>query len=327
MEKIIIYLGSKCNMNCPYCHREIAESEIGISDKLLEFLKKRRCTITFKGGEPTLYMDDIKKVVNAADKAVFEISTNGMFLEKYIEYFRKHQFKIFISYDGDNNRVRGFDPFTKVLNYPWLGVSSTLSHGNTDVESILDNFAEKSLIVGRPLGFYPHLVHCTNSHNREYALTDEDYNSILEQFKKCIYRYLDDMAKFSTVNLRYRGLYHSLRKKLENHYTFGETACANKNIQRIDTTGKWYNCLYIRDTFLSKDNWIDIQKNIICSISPKCEKCTVYDMCGGGCIKSLNHAKECEFYKELYTWFKGFYFQNKNVLEGMECYGATTNPK
>mgnify|MGYP003156255155 FL=1 len=122
-------------MNCPYCHREIAESEIGISDKLLEFLKKRRCTITFKGGEPTLYMDDIKKVVNAADKAVFEISTNGMFLEKYIEYFRKHQFKIFISYDGDNNRVRGFDPFTKVLNYPWLGVSSTLSHGNTDVDS------------------------------------------------------------------------------------------------------------------------------------------------------------------------------------------------
>lgn len=187
------------------------------------------------------------------------------------------------------------------------------------METILDNFAEKSLIVGRPLGIYPHLVHYTSLQNKEYALTDEDYHSILEQFKECIYRYLNDIDKFSTVNLRYRGVYLSLRKRLENHYVFGETSCANKDTRRIDTTGKIYNCLYIRDTLLPSDNWIEFQKAIIRSMSPKCEKCTVYDMCGSGCIKSLHHDKECWFYRELYTWFKDFYFQNKDILERMEC--------
>lgn len=324
MDKVIIYLGSKCNMKCRYCHRESSEIEMGVSDKLLAFLKDRRCTITFKGGEPTLYMDDIKKVVSIANKAIFEISTNGIFLEKYIEYFRKHKFKIFISYDGDNSKLRGFDPFTKILDYPWIGVSSTLYHGNTDLNNILDNFAEKSLIVGRPLGFYPHLVHYTNSQNRDYALTDEDYQSILEQFKECIYKYFDDLSKYGTINLRYRGLYLSLRTGLDNQYNFGETACANKDTQRIDTTGKRYNCLYIRDTLLSDDNWFELQQDIIRSMSPECEKCAVYDMCGSGCIKSLHHDKECWFYKELYTWFKDFYFQNKDILERMECDGAAT---
>ena len=52
-----IYLGSKCNMNCAYCHRESSESETGVSDKLLNYIKERKIyRIAFFGGEPTLYM-------------------------------------------------------------------------------------------------------------------------------------------------------------------------------------------------------------------------------------------------------------------------------
>lgn len=324
MEEIVIYLGSKCNLDCSYCHREVSDVETAISKELLFYLKDRECIISFKGGEPTLYMDDIKKVVDASAKASFVITTNAVLLEQYIDYFEKHKFTIFISYDGDNNKIRGFDPFTKLLNYPWIGISSTLYHGNIDLEKILDNFAEKSFIIGRPLSVYPHLVHYTNSKNREYALTDEDYCSVLEQYKKCIGRYINDILKFSTINLRYRGLYLSLRKRLENCYEFGETSCASKNIRRVDTVGKRYTCLYIRDTLLSDDNWLELQKDIIRSKYPKCESCSVYDMCGAGCIKSLSHVGECKFYRELYTWFKDIYFQNKDVLERMEYYDTAT---
>ncbi len=316
MQEIIVYLGSKCNMNCPYCHRETSEHETGVSEELLNCLKDKECVVAFKGGEPTLYMDDIKKVVAVATKARFKISTNAILLDEYLDYFREHKFEICISYDGEAN-IRGYDPFTKLISYPWLCVSTTLCHGNADIESILDDFAEKSLIVGRYLNFYPHLMHCTNERNKEYALTDEDYDSIAKQIKEGIQKYLTDILQYGTVNMRYKSLYMLLKHRLECCYTYGETFCANKNTQRIDVAGYRYNCLYIRDVKLGTD-WREKQKQVIAALSPSCAECPVYDMCGAGCVKSLQHNRECVFYKNLYVWFKDFYDKNQNALESAE---------
>ncbi|WP_455655887.1 radical SAM protein [Phascolarctobacterium sp.] len=317
MQEIVIYLGSKCNLDCPYCHREASEHEAGIADELLNYLKDRECIIAFKGGEPTLYMDDIKKVVAEAAKAKFRISTNAVLLDRYLDYFREHEFEICISYDGET-AVRGYDPFTKLINYPWLYVSTTLHHGNTNIEKLLDDLADKSLVVGHYLNFYPHLVHCTNERNKGYALTDEDYNSIADQIKAGILKYLADIVRYGTVNRRYRSLYLMLKGKLECGYSYGETFCANQNTQRVDTAGHRYNCLYIRDVELGAD-WQEQQKQVIASLASGCADCPVYDMCGAGCVKSLQHDKECAFYRDLYGWFKEFYDRNQDALESVEC--------
>lgn len=317
-------MGSKCNMNCPYCHREQNEiKETNIDSKFLEFLKDKECIIIFKGGEPTLYMEDIYKVVEAANKAVFRINTNGKLLYKYIDYFRKHNFQICISYDGNNNNIRGFDPFKNYINYNNLEISSTICHGNTDIEKILDNFMEKSFILGKIVSFYPHVVHYTNENNKKYALTKEEYVSVLKQYKTCITKYIEYAKKYHCINMRYRGIYSMLRLRLEHHFEWGETYCAWKNSERYDNHGNRYNCLYIRDTKL-EDNYIEEQKKLIEQINPKCKTCKVYDMCGAGCLKSLAHKNECWFYFNLYSWFRDIYKKNKKLLDSLEC--DSTNP-
>ena len=137
-----IYLGSKCNMSCAYCHREADEKKDGISDDFLQRLKEMKPErVKFMGGEPTLYMEEIKMVVAALPEAEFAISTNGMNLEEYLPYFRDHRFLIVISYDGCENKERGYDPFTKLIDYPWLAVSTNIYHRNTDFKAILKSFA------------------------------------------------------------------------------------------------------------------------------------------------------------------------------------------
>ena len=42
MEAISIYLGSKCNLNCAYCHREADANETGVTGKLLQLLDEKK---------------------------------------------------------------------------------------------------------------------------------------------------------------------------------------------------------------------------------------------------------------------------------------------
>ena len=158
--QVTIYMGSKCNLNCGYCHREADEFEPKISEKLIARLKRYdNLTVKFMGGEPTLYMGEIQKVVTALPYAKFAICTNGVDLDAFLPFFRKHDFLVCISFDGGTNAERGFDPFTKVIDYPKLAVSTTLHHGHTDLKAILKSFAAKERIIGRYLSFFPHFAH------------------------------------------------------------------------------------------------------------------------------------------------------------------------
>ena len=308
-KNIIIYLGSKCNLNCKYCHRE-KEDDIKLSEDFLRELSTFTGEIIFRGGEPTLYMDDIKTIVFTAKNASFSMTTNGKLLELYIDYFRKHNFSISISYDGNN--LRRFDPYTKHINYP---VTNTIVlTAGSDIFKILDKFDEKSLIVGSRLELYPHIAHYTNEYNEQYAMVEEDYIRISSQLKDCMKLFVKDFKKYHSINKRYYGIYKFFNNYYHNNFSFGETVCVNKSTRRVDVTGQDYNCLYIRDQKLD-NNWIETQQNIIRSLSPKCEYCSVYDMCGGGCLKSIYHNKECVFYYDIFTWYKDFYKKYKSFLD------------
>lgn len=302
--QITLYLGSQCNLHCAYCHREASDGEGRISDDFLEWLKKNPpSSIKFMGGEPLLYMKEIRKAVAAVPKAKFAVSTNGIGIEKHIEFFREHHFQICISYDGAEKDLRGYDPFTALWDYPDLAVSTTLYHGNTDMGAIMAKFREKEKVIGRNLSFFPHLMHVTNEENRKYALTRVDYDFILEQYKKYVGLYLSRLKRFGIKDLRYEGLYQTLERRREAHYTYGETYCSNRNIRKVDAKGQAYPCLYIRKEKLGT-NWLKEQQALLDALSPECRQCSVYGMCGGACIVSQEHAQECRFYKALYTWFQ-----------------------
>lgn len=306
-----VYLGSKCNMNCPYCHREEGE-EWEISATLLERLKKADF-VRFMGGEPTLYMGEVRKVVEACPNAKFAITTNGMLFDKYKDYFMEHKFQVCFSYDGASN-LRGFDPFTKHLDYPWVAVSCTLYHGNTDFKSILLAFAEKEEIIGRPLSFFPHIVHQTYKGNSFYGLSEEELTDILAQYKHAIERFTSDWM-LGVVNKRWQAIMCQLLKRYHANYAFGETYCVNRSLKKVDTIGHEYSCQYIRDEELKAEEQM---AEIIKQKFSRCEKCKVYDMCGAACVKSIRHDLECYFYKNLFTWFRDFYKANEPTMRKIE---------
>ena len=285
-KKVTIYLGSQCNLQCAYCHREASSDEEGISD---EFLRELKCnppgTIKFMGGEPLLYMKDIEKVVETVPEAKFSISTNGIGIKKHLDFFRQHGFQICISYDGADKDLRGYDPFTDLLDYPDLAVSTTLYHGNTDMGAIMERFREKKKVIGRSLSFFPHLLHVTNEANRRYALTQEDYDSLLAQYKKYVGLYLSWFRRFGIRDKRYEGLYQTLKRRQKVHYSYGETYCSNQNLKKVDAKGRQYPCLYIREEKLGED-WLSDQKRLLDILNPDCRQCSVYHMCGGACVVS-----------------------------------------
>jgi len=308
LKALTIYLGSKCNLNCKYCHREKDSIENGISDNLLNYIKKNDIKhISFIGGEPTLYMNDIQRVVEANPMADFKITTNGVGIKKYLPYFLSHKFLVCVSFDG-NNELRGYDPFQEVIDYPYIAVSCTLYHGNTNFNDIIKKFAEKEKIVGKHLSFFPHIMHYTSDSNKQYRLTDDDFDSIVEQYKKYVTKYVLDYIRYGVENVRYKGLFTQLKSQYEAKYHFGETYCVNHYRQKCNSEGELFSCLYIRN---QKPD--DISEHIKVNF-PECSSCYVYDMCGGACIKSLEHEKECRYYFKLYSWFKKFYELHKEFM-------------
>lgn len=313
--QVTIYMGSKCNLNCTYCHREAEENEQSVSSTLLENLKKTdNLTVKFMGGEPTLYMEDLKKVVEAVPKAKFVICTNGVDLKKHLPFFKQYDFLICISFDGGKNSERDYDPFTQRLNYPKIAVSTTIHHGNVDFKKVIKSFAEKERIIGRRLSFFPHFAHATNSANNEYALSLGDAEYILKQYKEMVGAYMKQRFKYGIRNIRYEGMFFGLLKRYESNFSYGETYCVNKNLLKCNTQGKCFTCLYIRDNKLT-ENWQAEQQKILEEHFPECKRCPVYFMCGGGCLKSKSRDIECYLSRELFKWFKLEYESWKEVCD------------
>lgn len=301
IKKITIYLGSKCNLNCAYCHREHDKNEHGITDDLLKLIDDYQPQeIRFLGGEPTLYMDDIKKIVAHYPRAKFAVTTNGVLLAQYIDYFREHNFRVTVSFDGGAENLRGFEPLQQTVDYPDFSISTTLTHDNTNFDAILRKFTAAEKRIGRLMMFFPHIAHHTNAANAQYALTKEDVKNLLENYRRAIYSFWDTYSRYGVINLRYKAIFSQLWLAYNADYDFGETYCANKHSLKVNANGEMFNCSYIRSLSHDKNALMLLEK------FPECASCEYYSCCGSACVQSLSHDIECAFYKGLYSMFKNF---------------------
>ena len=305
---VSIYLGSKCNLNCSYCHRENGKELEKISNSFLAILRNYT-HIRFMGGEPTMYMSQIKYIIRQLPKTIqYSITTNGINFKLYKQFFLSNNFQIIFSYDGDCS-LRGYDPFTYEINYPNVGVSTTIFHSNTDFSILYKQFAEKEKIIKRGLSFYPHIMHETSSYNSRYSLTIEDYKELTTQIINRVKSLVDVYEQYNFINNKYLGLFSQLYKAYHANYSQYETYCVNSKRDKVDLDGNYLTCLYIRD-----EKPEDLERIYNTKLT-KCLSCSVHSMCGGACIKSKTHSKECFYYKTLYTWFKSYYEIHKAAIE------------
>lgn len=137
-----------CNLNCTYCsfgnlyegfdERNHKNIDIRSAEKLLKYIfenkpqnEKQKFLIGFYGGEPLFNGEFIKAVVRYVNElkskknmdVEYNITTNALLIDKYIDFFVDNKFKILISLDGNEKnhsyrvlRKSGENSFNKVVH-------------------------------------------------------------------------------------------------------------------------------------------------------------------------------------------------------------------
>ncbi len=128
-KQVVFEVTEQCQMNCYYCgygkfynnydNREKKNLDISCAKDLLNYLKElwnsplntshdNNIYISFYGGEPLLKFSFIREVVNYVkqlkilhNRFTFNLTTNGILLEKYSDFLYEHDFQVLISLDGD----------------------------------------------------------------------------------------------------------------------------------------------------------------------------------------------------------------------------------
>lgn len=126
LKQLVFEVTSLCNLNCKYCsYADLYKSYGKREPKMLSFEKARMIldylflirdcphdvnfplTISFYGGEPLLNIPLIRQIVDYIEIAKpkthfsYSMTTNGMLLDKYMNYLAEKKFKLLISLDGD----------------------------------------------------------------------------------------------------------------------------------------------------------------------------------------------------------------------------------
>lgn len=288
-------------MSCPYCHRDNAETSPVVSSKLKNILSKiGKVKILFYGGEPTLYMDVIKEIVNIKPDADYYITTNGKLFDKYKDYFNEHNFFVVFSYDGKDSE-REFDPLTKPIRINRLGVSSTLTRNHCYIKQWAKDINDKEDIIKRPIYAYPHHAHTLVYNNERYALDTLQIIQLANDEIKVIKQMVSDYERFKLVNIRWKSLLSLLVKHINRTLSDGETRCANRKNIKLDLDGNMYECLYKREPYIGPPI--------------KCSTCNLFKYCGSGCSKELFRERECKYNQLLLGWFVKFYKEHKEACD------------
>lgn len=125
-----------CNLKCTYCiYGDLYDNHIPRLNKKMDIKKAKmlidflvikikssanksilnRIAVSFYGGEPLLNMDFIKEMVSYTQRLndehiefTYMVTTNAVYLKKYIEFLIEHDFSITVSLDGskENNAYR-----------------------------------------------------------------------------------------------------------------------------------------------------------------------------------------------------------------------------
>ena len=298
IKKLAIQLGFSCNMSCSYCLQSKSK-KVSFNqehcDKIVEQLNHSDLTnvkIEFWGGEPLLYLEEIKYIVEHLinKPKYFLIITNGMLLTlDLVKYFMDNNFHIVVSHDAQGQSVRGKNPFEnntslEAIRYLYhnyrekFGINSVITKDNINTENRLKYFAsylEESDITNIP-------------HGGEGPV----YNSNLELLN--INTLCQDV--YEDILLGYGGYYSYYQQVLSSFFkSYGK-----KNLETITTkcgidNPERYQVLSLDGKELSCHNYdykFDIQK---LSSSDKCLKCPVVHLCKSSCPAM---DKESEVFKK-----------------------------
>ena len=349
---IFLMMGSSCNANCIYCMQGDKEkkseaplpSEINnsiyhfIDDMCTDTMKLNKeknwdgkFTLLFFGGEPLLYFDKIKEIVERVEKinpfVSFSIITNGLLINKEVcEYLNAHNFEVTVSWDGKNStQTRGFDVFNtknaeNILLLDQLSVNAIISN-RAYPEDIFESFGVLNEVYTK-IHDYPvnPMTEPLIIDKRCSPMDLDDFNEekIFSQMKEATLWYLnvkendiplepDTYPKYKIMDFLYTNYKNN---KENNSVIFREACCCGWDNMNIDLAGNLYPCHNLKTSLGNID---DMEMNTYFQELMKyemretfsrkeCNECEVRYSCEGGCKMVTDEIKEryCSYKKMLY---------------------------
>lgn len=192
---LTILINNACNLNCKYCYEENKGDEFLTYENvssLINFFKKMpffNKEVEFFGGEPTMSLNVIKRVVVENSDLKYRITSNGFFMrfsEYYYDFLSKFEdvtISVELTRDGFKKYRNRDDlkPFiNKMINLhnKWGNIVANVSINSTLFEN-LDEFMENVMIlINNDIGIHFYSL------KSEDGFTVETFTKFLLEVKK-----------------------------------------------------------------------------------------------------------------------------------------------
>ena len=292
LKRLLLKLGTKCNLSCPHCHQVM--KSFSEHPRLIEWIKEQGfARITFSGGEPLMYFDTIKRIMEAVGKkTLYRMMSNGTLLTKEIaEFFDGYRVSYAVSYDG---RCGGRDlevPIqwgnTKYLTKRPAGVCTIFSKPDFNFREFAKDFADiqashKVLDWADPEFLKINWIHQTrDAPNEEFTQEVADYyiKQVTHQLDKALYCFSIGSISGNVIETLISRWY---KQKACMH----GTACCNELLVSVNLDGTIMKCPYGTDVIGTIDNPPSYE--LIDSFIPeKCKSCEHWEICRCECIASV----------------------------------------
>ena len=291
MPSLKIRLGSKCNQNCKFCHSNKGD-EYEFNPKLIPFIKYNDISsVTFSGGEPLMYWDTIKYIINEIPNLNFTMVSNGsLFNQETLDYCNKYRITFAVSLNEYTNITD--DTWKLIGKVPRL-MTAKLYDGTKTLPE-LDKYVKKFQIkTGRPIKTYWYNLMHTTKNNPNIRYTKEAKEHYISEMKIR----LKDALYSLVINeeTQWSCLLGYLRKFLLSRHIQG---CNNYDHMTVSLDGRFMDCSYISEYGIDID---DLYNYTLPKLNKdSCVNCQLVNRCHV-CYKTLNN-DQCEIYNELYSY-------------------------
>lgn len=310
---VFLIVGKSCNFNCSYCiqgdsHR--VTDKVEISPEVIDYLNGFHNRVTFYGGEPMLYFDQIKEILVKTRNSnnSYSLMTNGSLIRKsHIEFLNYFDVNLHVSWDGYNSR---FSRYRDVMRENWgvlrfsnkLWIPSVIHSMNYpgDILEAANELDEDYFSLhGYHLNVFlnPIIKRCENK------IFDVDYSRIRNDIKKVI-ACPDTHVKQALLTYAYNSYVGWLGS---DDYLYKCGHCI-----ALGLDGTVYQCKNSDKVFgriKDLDNWWNWQVAHDLNKNHDCVNCSVFPFCRGGCRILDKYQEEfCllqkAFFEPLADWAK-----------------------
>lgn len=310
---IFLIVGKCCNFNCRYCiqgssHQVI--DRVNLSVKVIDYLNNFHKRVTFYGGEPMLYYNQIKEVLIKTKQSgnYYSLMTNGSLIRKaHLDFLNRFKVNLHVSWDGCNSRFsRGRD----VMRENWevirfadrLWIPSVIHNFNypSDMLEAAEELDEDYFSLhGYHLNVFlnPIIKGCNGK------IYDVNYDRVKSDIEKIVIN-PDTYIKKVLLEYAYNSYSHWFGSK-DYLYKCGYSIA-------LGLDGTIYQCKNsskILGTIDDLDNWWEWQVVNDKNKRKECINCSVFPFCRGGCrILESYHEEFCRmqksFFEPLADWAK-----------------------